>query len=85
MSWQDIVLSAAGIIGVIALFPSILSEYKPATATSILNGSVAIAIAVVDLSLHLLYAAAVAAIITVLWLVLAAQQWGRRRHSGRAG
>jgi hypothetical protein len=83
MSWQDVVLCVGGIVGAIALFPSILSDDKPATATSVMNGSIAVAITVVDLSLHLLYAAAIAIVITVLWFILATQQWDRhhrRKH-----
>lgn len=85
MSWQDIVLAVGGIVGVIALFPSILSDDKPAIATSVLDGLVAVAITAVDLSLHLLYAAVIATIIAVLWFILAVQQWNRHHRPHRSG
>lgn len=74
MHWQEIVLTIGQIIFIAALFPSILSEDKPALQTSILTSAVAFSIAVVYVTLSIPFAAISAALNGALWLVLAVQK-----------
>lgn len=75
MHWQDPALTAAQVMFIVALLPSILSNDKPALATSIVNGLVAAGIGLVYLSLLLWLAAASAGINSALWLMLAVQKY----------
>ena len=74
MNWQDLILSAAQIIFVVGLIPSIRSSDKPAIATSLLSAFGLALIAIVDLSLGLWFAATVVAITAVQWIILAIQK-----------
>lgn len=81
MSWQDIVLTVGATVGVIALIPSIMSEDKPARATSVLNGTILTSFVIVDFSLGLVFASIVTVAAAILWFVLFVQQWQRHHRT----
>lgn len=76
MHWQDPVLTAAQIIFIVALLPSILSMDKPALVTSLLNGVITTSIAAVYISFSLWFAAASAGLNSICWIILAIQKYG---------
>lgn len=75
MSWQDIVLLICQIVFAIALFPSILSNNKPALSTSVLNTVFLYIIFFVNLTLNLYGFAVGIFIVATLWLTLAVQKY----------
>ena len=80
MHWQDLALTVASVIFIIALIPTVLSAVqKPALSTSVMNAAVSTGIAIVYLSLHLWFAAATTGANGFLWLVIGAQTWVLRR------
>lgn len=74
MHWQDIVLTAGGVIFIIALIPSVLSKDKPALSSSIMTGTVLIIFAYVYFTLSLWFSTLTTAITGIIWFILAAQK-----------
>ena len=79
MSWQDIVLSAANFVFIVALLPAVLSKEKPPVSTSLMTGTALAVIAAVNASLDLWFASGVVSVTATLWFILAVQQW-KRHH-----
>lgn len=74
MHWQDLALTVASLIFIIALVPTVLShDQKPALSTSVMNAAVSTGIAIVYVTLHLWFAAATTALNGILWLVIGIQ------------
>jgi hypothetical protein len=74
MHWQDLALTAASLIFIVALVPTVLSEnQKPALSTSVMNAAVSTGIAIVYVTLQLWFAAATTALNGILWLVIGIQ------------
>lgn len=84
MNWQDIVLTVANFIFVVALLPAILSDEKPPVLTSVTTAIALVMIATANASLGLWFAGATVTIASVLWLTLAVQQWRQHRRSRSA-
>jgi hypothetical protein len=78
MSWQDLVLTIGQFCFIAALLPSLLGKDKPASATSLMTGTVLVAFCVVNLSLELYFAAATVALTALVWYILAFQVILRR-------
>lgn len=74
MSAQDFILTVGSIILIAALIPSVISQHKPALATSLMMGVVLAAFAGVYGSLGLWLAMLATAGQASLWLVLAWQK-----------
>ena len=74
MLWQDWVLSGGSIVFALALIPSVLSQNKPALATSLLTGTILVIFAIVYATLSLWFAAGTPTVTTSLWFVLAVQK-----------
>ncbi len=75
MSWQDIILTTGQVIFVIALFPSIFSNDKPAFSTSLMNAIVLYIMSLTYITLHL-YGGAVGLFLTgTCWLILTVQKY----------
>lgn len=79
MSWQDLVLTAGSIAFLIALLPSVLSDDKPARATSLLTGAVLLVFAGVYASLELWFTTVVTTATGLLWLTLFVQKLRQKR------
>lgn len=79
MSWQDIIFGGGNLVFAVALLPSIFSEHKPALSTCLITGAVLLSFAVTYASLALWAGMAMVALNGALWLVLAVQQYRRRR------
>ncbi len=75
MSWQDAILSVGQWVFLIALFPSILSDDKPALWTSIMTGSILAVFAVVYFSLSLWASAISVSIVSMGWFTMAIQKY----------
>lgn len=75
MIWQDIVLGGAQLFFAIALFPSILSQDKPAFATSLMNSVMLFVICYVNFTLALYGASLGLFIVATLWAILAIQKY----------
>jgi len=73
-SWQDLVLSLGSVCFIVGLMPSVLSDHKPAVATSITNAVALTAFTVTYMTLSLWFAALTTAITASLWVVLAVQK-----------
>ncbi len=74
MRWQDIVISIAQLCFIIAMIPSIRSNDKPASSTSIMNIILVTVIATCLLTLKLWFSALTAIAIATTWAVLAVQK-----------
>lgn len=71
MIWQDFVFSAANIVFIISLLPTVLSkDSKPKSLTSILTATMLAVCVPAQLTLHLWFAASTAFITAGLWFVL---------------
>lgn len=75
MLWQDWVLSGGSLFFTVALMPSVLSQNKPALATSLLTGTILAIFAMVYATLSLWFAAGTTMITSSLWFVLAVQKY----------
>lgn len=81
MHWQDLALTAASLVFIIALIPTVLSDtQKPALSTSILNAAVSTGIAIVYVTLHLWFAATTTGVNGVLWLAIGLQTFALRHR-----
>lgn len=86
MHWQDLALTGASLVYIVALLPTALSPHrKPAISTSLMNAAVSATIAVVYLTLHLWFAAATTGINGALWLVIGMQTLALRHGSAPSG
>lgn len=81
MSWQDVLLSIGQLVFAVALLPSVFSKDKPAISTSLTTGAVLMTFAFTYSTLKLWSAAAFAAIVGILWLVLAFQKYFKKQKS----
>ena len=75
MQWQDIAISVAQWVAIVAMLPSVFSKDKPALSSSLLTVGSVIVFFVSYLTLGLFVSALSAAVLLVTWLVLAYQQW----------
>lgn len=73
MSWQDLVFTVGGVIGIIALLPSLRGPDKPAVTTSLMNVFIMAAFGFTDASLGLYFAASTAVLVCIEWGWLAWQ------------
>ena len=73
MKWQDMVFSTGEIVFLISLFPSLLSDQKPAAATSLATAIMLCAFLTVHASYKLWVAFCLTALTAGLWFILAAQ------------
>lgn len=64
--WQDLIIGAGGVIFTIGLFPSILSNDKPAFATSVINASVLFIMIITYASLGLWLSSVMNAVMSTL-------------------
>jgi len=78
MIWQDIVIAIASWAASAALLPSLLGQDKPALSSSMFTGCIVATFGVCYATLGLSSAAASAAVLSLLWFVLAFQQWRRK-------
>jgi hypothetical protein len=79
MRWQDLALTSASLIFIVALVPTVVSgDQKPALSTSVINAGVSAGIAIVYVTLHLWFASATTAVNGILWLVIGVQSWELR-------
>jgi hypothetical protein len=67
---QDLIFSLGGIIFMVALIPSLVSENKPNYKTSILTSIVLYTFSITYISLDLTYSSIVSFITATLWLIL---------------
>ncbi len=74
MRWQDIVISVAQLCFIIAMVPSIKSNDKPASSTSVMNIILVGVIAFCLLTLRLWFSALTALAIATTWAILAIQK-----------
>jgi hypothetical protein len=80
MRWQDLILTIAQIVFLIALFPSVFSKDKPALKTSVINSVMSVGVMLVYFSMSLCFAAALIGINAFLWFVLAMQKHKQKKH-----
>jgi hypothetical protein len=74
MHWQDIALTVASLVFIVALLPTVVSRTsKPVLSTSVLNAAVSFGIAIVYATLHLWFAALTTGINGTLWMTIAMQ------------
>lgn len=73
--WQDYALSAMGAVFAVSLIPSIISNDKPAIATSLMNCFGVMVNTIVFFTLDLWLSFLASAIIFILWSVLAIQKY----------
>lgn len=73
MKWQDMVFSAGEVVFLVSLFPSLLSEQKPAFATSLATGLMLCTFLFVHASYKLWVAFGLTALTAILWFILAGQ------------
>lgn len=73
MKWQDMVFSLGEIVFMISLFPSLLSNQKPAALTSLVTGLMLCGFLTVHASYKLWTAFYLCAATAILWFVLAGQ------------
>ncbi len=73
MKWQDVVFSIGEIVFLISLFPSLLSDQKPAALTSLATGLTLCAFLPVHASYKLWMAFGLTFVTAILWFILAAQ------------
>jgi hypothetical protein len=78
MHWQDIAISIAQWVSIVALFPSVWSNDKPALTSSLLTAACIVVYAVAYLTLGLTVSTVSATLLLVMWLVLAYQKWRMR-------
>jgi len=78
MIWQDWLFMAGNIIFIAALVPAVLSKEKPPIKTSLMTGATVAAFCVGFATLGLWFSAVAQAIVSALWLSLAAQKWRRK-------
>lgn len=84
MPWQDIVIAVVQWVFALTLLPSVLSEDKPALATSVLTGIVLAVLAFTFSTLNLWNATLSTAVVSIMWWILAFQSYRRlkaRRES----
>lgn len=79
MSWQDVLLSVGQFVFVVALFPSVFSEDKPALSTSLTTGVVLIVFAFTYSTLRLWSGAVFAILVGVMWFILAVQKYFKNK------
>ena len=75
MKWQDLVVTAGAWVFIIALYPSVKSEDKPAFVTSLITGVTMLAYTIVYASYSLWWATASSVILCFEWFVLAHQKY----------
>jgi hypothetical protein len=80
MSWQDLVLTVGQFVFVLALLPSILGPDKPAVSTSLINGTVLVIFALVELTLNLVFTSILVGVTAAGWFLLAFQGIRRARR-----
>lgn len=76
MTWQDVVIASVQVVFAVALFPSLLSDEKPARATCLLTALCLYALGITYFTLQLYGAVASVVLCGVLWTILLLQ--GRR-------
>ncbi|RJQ32355.1 NUDIX hydrolase [Candidatus Parcubacteria bacterium] len=81
MSWQDVLLSIGQFVFAAALLPSVFGKDKPALFTSLTTGIVLGVFAFTYLTLQLWSASIFAAVVGVLWLILAFQKYFGKEKS----
>jgi len=72
---QDVIIAAAQVVAVFSLVPSMISEDKPALATSAMNMALVTIIATCLLTLHLWISCITAYAIAVAWTILFVQKY----------
>lgn len=73
VKWQDWVFSAGEVVFLISLFPSLLSDQKPAAVTSIATGITLCTFLFVHASYRLWMTFVLTLATAILWFVLAGQ------------
>ena len=76
--WQDIALATSTCVFNIALLPSVFGKYKPALGTCALTATFLCVNVTAYFTLHLWYAAAMAAVNLCLWATLLIQVYARQ-------
>ncbi len=75
MVWQDFVISGAQLVAVFSLIPSIISDDKPALATSLMSFAIMMVIASCMLSLGMWFSCLTGYSIALAWLILVVQKY----------
>ncbi|MCB9822467.1 hypothetical protein H6801_03845 [Candidatus Nomurabacteria bacterium] len=81
MSWQDIVIAVCQFAFLPSMLPTILGREKPALSTSIMNFVLVSVITLTLFTLKLWLSVVSGAMIALIWLILAIQQWQIRKKS----
>lgn len=74
MLWQDIIIAVCQIFFVIALFPSLATNSKPALLTSVMNMTLMGIISGTQFTLHLWFSSITAVVIGIGHMTLAIQK-----------
>ncbi len=69
-SWQDVVLTVGNTLFLIALIPSIFSEFKPSKWTSLLTAATLTVFTFTYYTLDLVYATSMVGLTAVAWWIL---------------
>jgi len=80
MSWQDILFGAGQWVLFAALIPSLVSQHKPALATSIVTGIVLSLFGLSFLTLELYFAGLSTMAVSAGWFLLAFQRYSKRNR-----
>jgi len=75
MQWQDIAISIAQWVAIVAMLPSVFGKDKPALSSSLLTTACIALFFVSYLTLGLIVSAISSAFLLVTWSTLAYQQW----------
>ena len=78
MSWQDIGLTAGGILFTLALIPTLTGMMKPPVSTSLMTGGLLYFFGVIYISLSLPFAAVSIVANGTAWFAIALQSWRKR-------
>lgn len=81
--WQDVVLAICQLAFVPAMVPTLLGPDKPALSTSVMNAVIVTTIATTMATLGLWFAVSTAALIALIWAVLAVQKFKLDRQVDR--
>ncbi|MBV9159108.1 MAG: hypothetical protein JO019_00750 [Candidatus Kaiserbacteria bacterium] len=75
MHWQDIAISIAQWLSIIALFPTVAAKEKPALSSSILTTACIAVYSICYITLGLWISATSAALLALVWMLLGWQKW----------
>jgi hypothetical protein len=79
MHWQDVVIGLSYVFFDLALIPSLRTRDKPALQTSLITGTLNVAIALTQITLGLWFSTIATSINALLWLTLAYQKSKSRK------